>query len=113
MERDMCPHCGYNFAADAPLVIGGWRVTPEHAEYDGKSLWLTRSEAAVLYSIARAKGEWISADAILNRMSSSENTNNIAVLLHRVRKKAAFVPLPIISRRGPHSGGGYRWAEAR
>ena len=104
---DMCPHCGYNFEADKPLEIDGYVVTQRYCLLpDGSNAGLTLGEAAVLYTIAKGNGERVSGEAVRNRVSDSEDSNTVAVLVYRARRK--FGPLwPIESLRG--RVGGYRW----
>lgn len=106
--RSMCPHCGYDFAADAPILRGRWKLTPTAAYLDGSDCYLTRSQAGVLYSIAKADGEWVSTEALLNRNSYSESPNIVAVFVSQIRRKLGDA-MPVESRRGYHAGG-YRWA---
>ena len=103
----MCPHCGYNFDADTPLECGDWLLTPTSARLRGEDMGLTAGEAGVLYAIARANGEGVSTEAILNRTSDSENSNVVSVKLCRARKKIGEQRWPVVSGRGRR--GGYRW----
>ena len=106
---EMCPHCGYNFAADAPIRLGKWMLTPQLALRGGKDTGLTRTEANVLYAIAKGGGQWVTADAILNRVTDSECRNVVTVMVHRARRKLGKL-WPVESGRGRGSHG-YRWVK--
>jgi DNA-binding response OmpR family regulator len=83
----MCPHCGWDFETDTPIVTGGWLLTPSRAAIDGKTLDLTPSQAGVLYAIATGAGRPVTRDALLNRISNRENPNIVAVHVSRLRAK--------------------------
>ena len=105
MTQPFCPHCGYNFEADAPVVSGRWRVTPYSVELDGRAIHLPLAEAGTLYAIASARGEVVRKEAIANRISDSEDPGNIVdVYLTRLRKKLPGVPIQTVW------GLGCRWA---
>lgn len=106
----MCPHCGYNFTPDVELQIGPWSLSPNRCVFDGVEMGLTPGEAGVLFAIARGKGSWITSDAILNRISDSDNTNVVAVLVSRMRKKLGqHLPFESAKGRSGDGQGGYRW----
>lgn len=104
----MCPHCGFNFEADKPIVIGDWTLWPQFTSWAAGDVHLTASESGILYALAKASGEWVTAEAVLNRISDSENTNLVAVWVSRIRKKLGSAA-PLESARG-RRGMGYRWA---
>lgn len=103
----MCPHCGFNFEADKPIVVGKWTLWPRYTTWGNGDIGLTPAESGVLYALAKAEGDWVAADAILNRISDSEDRNIIAVYVNRIRKKLGDLA-PIDSDRG-RCGRGYRW----
>lgn len=82
----VCPHCGWNFESDSVIWRGPWKLEPDRAFLGGQRLPITPSCAAVLYAVAKANGTPISREAILNRISDSENNNVVAVYLSRLRK---------------------------
>lgn len=101
----LCPHCGYNFTQDIPLERGDWLLYADGAYFKGQLQEITPSEARVLYAIAKANGHPLPAEAILNRVSDSHDTNIVSVYICRLRKKLAEIPFKTV--RG---GYGYRWA---
>ncbi len=105
----MCPHCGYNFAADAPIRLGKWMLTPQLALRGGKDTGLTRTEANVLYAIAKGGGQWVTAEAVHNRVSDADCSKITAVMVYRLRKKLGAA-CPIESGHGRGSRG-YRWVK--
>lgn len=102
----MCPHCGYNLAADEPLRLGEWLLTPSTCAFGTTDLGLTPQEAHILYTIAKGGGDWVKAKAIINRVSDSDETAIVSMALARARKKLEGRD-PVQSRPGPY--GGYRW----
>lgn len=104
----MCPHCGYNLEADAPIVRGKWRLEPNSCRYGRTTISLTPVEAGVLYAIAKGAGGWVKAEAIQNRVTDAEGGKIVAVMVYRIRKKLG-AKCPIEGSRG-RSGRGYRWA---
>lgn len=104
----MCPHCGYDFAADAPIEVGPWRVTPKTVTYRGVDVSVSRCEAGVLFALAKAGGDFVGVDALLNRVTDKENPNIIAVMVSRLRRKLPAAAIETV--RGAGAGeGGYRW----
>jgi len=104
---DMCPHCGFNFAKDAPITIDGYFVTLRVCRLpDGTDADLSPTEAAVLYAIAKGGGDWVTAEGIHNRVTDCHSEKLVAVMVLRVRKKMGTL-CPIFSRQGRK--GGYRW----
>lgn len=99
----MCPHCGWNFANDEPIELGDWRLTPASAEFKRKPIALTGQEAAMLHTLAKANGEPVSREALLNRISGSEDVGLVSVVAARLRAK-----LPAIPFEKKH-GFGLRW----
>jgi DNA-binding response OmpR family regulator len=99
----MCPNCGLDLEPDRPLVSGDWRVSPLEVSYCGEPIRLTSQQRAMLYALAKAGGQPISRDALLNRVSDSESANLISVLVCRLRQTLPVVPFEIVW------GVGIRW----
>lgn len=97
-----CPACGHNLAADAPVHVDGWTLTPTSAERDGVRVHVTTAEAIMLHSIASAGGEPVRSSALSERAGVDSDSNVVQVLICRLRKKGA----PIETQHGA----GYRWA---
>lgn len=102
-----CPSCGYNFRKDEPVERDGWRLTPHSAEFNGRSLALANPMYGLLYAVAASKLP-VSAEAIGNRISASDDPRNIAaVYMSRLRKQLGdSLPIETIY------GSGYRWKRA-
>lgn len=108
----MCPMCGYNLQADAVVETGEWRVDPRgDARWRGKAVALRQSWVVLLLTLAAQPGRWISTEALLARISGSENRNVLAVHFSRIRAALldAGAPVPFEGTRG--LPGGYRWIE--
>ena len=103
--RDLCPHCGYNFSSDAPLVCGEFRITPQATEVNGVRVKLTPGEAEIFYAIAKGNGACIGAEALGNRFSDGENPAGVTrVFIRRLRMKlGANCPIETVWYHG------YRW----
>jgi DNA-binding response OmpR family regulator len=107
----MCPCCGFNFEADEPIERDGFVIDPSRAVvWDGAEITMSPGERGILYALAKADGHKVTSDALLNRISYRENSNIVAVLVCRIRKRLsrAGVPDPILS--GSPSAPGYRWS---
>jgi DNA-binding response OmpR family regulator len=93
------------------IEVDGFTLYPDGiAIYNGQRIkTLTGAEACVLFSVAKAKGRCIAADAVGNRVSDTEDPGNLAaVLVCRIRKKLSDIGVPSPIETVWHSG--YRWA---
>lgn len=106
----LCPHCGYNFTADEPVTRDGWRIIP------GQGAWFRRRKVVerltwvnILHALATSDG-WVSTEALLNRVSTSERRNTINSTVCQLRKdlRGKGVSLPFRGCKGEHRGG-YQW----
>lgn len=70
MSAACCPHCGENVADDAPITRGKWWLHPIAANRDGEAIRLTRTQAGILYAIARANGQPIKYGEIAPNLSA-------------------------------------------
>ncbi len=84
---EFCPSCGYNFTADAPLERGDWLLEEGRTFLNGKRLSLTRGQSALLYAVAKGDGKVVRYDAILNRISDSDNRNLLFSVISQVKRK--------------------------
>lgn len=101
----LCPHCGFNLAADEPLERGPWRLEVASAYLSGDRVDLTPQEAGFLHTLAKANGRPVAAATIGARISSSESGYKIAgVIACRLRQKLSNPPFTTAF------GAGYRWA---
>lgn len=111
MTPNICPSCGYNLAADEPLIVGDWHLDPRGTvSFKGQRLLLRPSWAHILTSLARAGGRTLSAEVLLSRTSDSEIINTLSSQISQMRKvfRASSVPDPIETTW--HQG--YRWRGA-
>jgi len=109
MHDTLCPYCGHNFTADAPVEESRWRLDPRAGKvyYQRDVIVQRASWARILHTIAAAAPNIITADALLNRVSSSEKRNTIASQLSQMKRRwPRHVPWPVESVHGH----GYRWA---
>ncbi len=108
-----CPSCGYDLAGDAVVVAGPWRIVPRDAAYyNGKRISVRPSWLNIMMTLAREEGRTITSDALLNRVSDSEDTNVIASQISQLRQtlNKIGIPTPIACGRGRGAhGGGYYW----
>jgi DNA-binding response OmpR family regulator len=102
-DREMCPHCGYNFERDDVIVDGVWLLEPTRAKYRSQSVGISPQEAGALYTIAKGAGDVVRYEAILNRITSSEAMNHAYVVISRLKRKLPVQPFEIIR------GHGVRW----
>lgn len=105
----LCPHCGHNFEADAPVQSTDWRIDPRagRASWRGVPVAFRATHVRLLHTIASAAPDIISVDALLNRVSGSERRNTAQAMLSQMKRVwPAKVPWPIENVYGH----GYRWA---
>lgn len=101
MSGHFCPNCGFNQAPDPVVEIGGWIIDARNHEatFNGRRVHFTPIEMTILHTLASAKGEIVSRDALRERSGSDGDTNSLQVLVHRVRAKIADTPLKILTVR--------------
>ncbi|MBY0394432.1 MAG: hypothetical protein K2Q27_14355 [Novosphingobium sp.] len=106
-----CPCCGYNFREDEIVERDGFRIDPRAATvtYNGWPLRMAATPARIMHSLA-VSNRAVRGDALLARVSASEDLNTLAVQIHRAREACAEinVPCPIVTQRGV----GYVWQVA-
>ena len=108
MNLTACPQCGHNFAADAPVEAHDWRIDPRagRASWRGVAIPVRTQWIRLLHTVAVAAPNIVKAEAILNRISSSELPNTVQVMLSQMKRQwPAQVPWPIENVYGH----GYRW----
>lgn len=107
---DLCPSCGYDLTPDRPIVRGRWQVLPDEARYCGIKVDLTRQQARLFHSIAKAGGAAVSTDALMQRISDSEGVSRrlVQVLVCKVRS----IMGPLCPIETVH-GDGYRWNDGQ
>lgn len=104
----LCPYCGHNFEADAPVEQDGWHLDPQSGRATfGSTVAVTRfSWVRILHTLASASPGIVKPDALLNRVSGGEDVNLVRVMLCQMRRQwPAGVPWPVENVRGH----GYRW----
>ena len=94
----MCPHCGFNFEADKRISREGWVLDPVRsvAVYRERVVTRRMSWVLILHTLAKADGALVSLDALLNRVSDSENPNaassTLSQLRHHLRRQGVEPP---------------------
>lgn len=99
----VCPHCGFSIVADEPVSSGGWLVEPTRLFKNAELLNVTQQEAGFAYAIARSGGKLVSRNAVLSRISDSDDAALLNVVICRLRRKAPGLPIELVR------GKGYRW----
>lgn len=96
-----CPNCGFNQTPDPIVEIGGWTIDVRNHEalFKGRRVHFTPIEMTILHTLASAKGQIVTRDALRERSGSDGDTNSLQVLVHRVRRKIAATPLRILTVR--------------
>lgn len=107
--NEICPSCGYDMQRDTIYASGPWRIIPREAVYyNGVCITLSPARLNILLVLARQGGRTLSPDALLNRVSDSEDNNVVASQISQMRRyfEQIGIPFPIIGSRA-----GYRWSE--
>jgi hypothetical protein len=105
----MCPHCGWNFTAETPTTRDGFVIDPTgQISFGGPVYAFRRTWASILYGLATSTG-WVTAEALLNRISDGENNNILASQISQMRKWLAAHDMPDPIHGRPGHEGGYRW----
>lgn len=109
----MCPSCGFNLQRDVEIVAGDWRIDPrEGTFYAGERVaGISVIQSGILHTLAKSAGRNVTVEALGNRHSSGDNTENIMrVQICRMRNRMSKLGL-----RPPFEtvhGCGYRWTGA-
>lgn len=104
----ICPCCGYNLEADAPIDIDRWHIDPRgFAWHDGRVVVRRPSWVNILHTLATNGDRAVSHEVLQNRYSGSEKDNTLTVAISQLRRdlKVLGVPDPI----GTVRGRGYCW----
>lgn len=107
-RHTFCTRCGHNFEADAPVERDGWSIDPGagRASYHGAIICERTTHTALLHTLAAAAPVIVTGEALLNRVSGSENSNVLASMLSQMKRAwPETVPWPVESVHGR----GYRW----
>lgn len=102
----MCPHCGFNLAADEMIELGDWRLAPAEAWLAGKPLNITKQQAMFLHTLAKARGRSVSLEMMGERICEgrSRAPDKLAASIARdLRARMAEPPFETVY------GNGYRW----
>jgi DNA-binding response OmpR family regulator len=108
MSNALCPKCGHNFEADAPISRDGWHLDPAAGRvvYHGAIVCERATFARILHTLAAAAPAIVAGEALLNRVSGSENSNVLASTISQMKRAwPETVPWPVESVHGR----GYRW----
>lgn len=100
----LCPHCGFDFDADAPIEKDGFVFDLAQASitFNGNQVPGSRQHRALLFALAKANGAAMSIDGVLNRISDSDDQKLVSVIVCKIRSafKSAGIPCPIQTARG-------------
>lgn len=103
-----CPSCGYNLTTDPVIEVGEWRLTPVEVWRGGQPVRLTRGQVGILYTIAAARGRWVSNKVIATRVGDAEDPDNLvrAQMSKMRRRHGADWLKGVVETQW---GMGYRW----
>lgn len=96
-----CPMCGHNVAADQPVRLGEWMISPTMVARAGRRIHISPAQNVILHTIASARGDYVRTEALANRAECTDDS--VAVLVHRLRRNLPDVPIESAIARG------YRW----
>ena len=86
MTDHLCPMCGYNLEADRVMTRDGFVLDPRGSvSWRGKRLVIKPAGIIVLHTLASTCRP-VPRDAMLSRISSSENANLLASTVSQLRK---------------------------
>ena len=108
MTPALCPHCGHDLEADAPIERGDIRSDPRGSvTWKGQELDLSQAHRILIHTLLKAEGRVVPVYVLAERMGSeSENPSAlISVQRHHIRRRIGF-RLPIETVLGV----GLRWA---
>lgn len=99
----LCPHCGYDFVKDAPIILNDFSMMNAAAplRYKGAVVVVTPACRVVCWTLMKAFPRPVRLDVVLNRLGSEAEGNVVAVYLSRIRKALREVgaPIPFMSIR--------------
>lgn len=110
--KPFCPHCGYDIALDAPILLNGFSMLSPGSPlfYEDVPLKLTGFEKSLCWTLMKACPDPVRVDVILDRIGSEASYNGISVLLTRIRKKLRDLDVELPVRATYHHGArGYLW----
>lgn len=105
----ICPWCGYNLTADAPVKRGDWVIHNRWAIYKGEFVTgFTPGQLNILHAVASSHG-YVAVDALGNRLKDDASESLVRVHKHRIAQimRNRGIPCPISGT----SNQGYRWAD--
>jgi len=93
----VCPHCGYDLAKDAPILLNDFAMLGPMSPLTWKStpIRLTPAERSVIWTIFKSYPRAVALDVILDRLESDAEGNVIDVYLSRIRAKLRAIGAPI------------------
>lgn len=107
----LCPHCGFNLIAAAPLEFGNIAIDAQFGiRYEGKRITLQRSLYDIVETLVRARGCGVSVSALANRLAGDVEDATIVKYIERTRSSFRRIDPrfdQIVSLRG---FGAYRWS---
>lgn len=111
-DHAFCPHCGYDFANDAPIIAGDVYFKPRKGLFwRDAHIRLTPQQEIVAHTLLKAGGAFVTASVIAERAGyeGDNYVNLVAVRMCQIRRALRrFTAIECIqSERG--RGRGYRW----
>ena len=97
MTDPTCPRCGFNLEADKLVKRDGFVLDPRgFVNWRGQAVAMRPSWAIILHTLAQSERP-VARDAMLSRISASDNANLLASTLSQLRKalRRQGVPDPI------------------
>lgn len=96
-EAKVCPHCGYDLVADAPIILNDFSMLSPLSPlcFRGQPIKLTPSERCVAWTIFKSYPRAVTIDVILDRLDSDAEGNVVDVYLSRIRAKLRAINAPI------------------
>lgn len=110
----ICPCCGYNLTADEPVERGPWVIDPRRGVFFNGELVVRRQTwTQILLTLARLNGARIPTEALLSRITESENPNVLASQVSQMRaylrRRGIKAPVACVPGKGTP---GYWWQDA-
>lgn len=111
MDLHLCPHCGFNLRAAAPLTFGNIAFdTRCGVRLNGKMVALPPRLYDLVETLVRARGGGVTVSVLANRLASDIEDATIVKYVERARSSFRRIDPrfdQIVSLRG---FGAYRWS---
>lgn len=112
-HHPFCPHCGYDLARDAPILINDFSMmaSGQPLFYRAQRIKLRHAETVICWALMKAFPQAVSTSVLIERIGSEDAEDPeglIRVYICRIRKALREVNAPesILTLAGYHS---YCW----